>query len=98
VSTKEGRTGGLAPLTWIIARERGTRPNQPKGPHLRLASLDSIMWFLGPIQTHSSCKMRGTGPRFVKWRPMPENSRERCEGEAHSPESDAAGLPIPEAA
>jgi hypothetical protein len=30
---------------------------------------------------------RGTGPRFVKWRPMPPTARERCEGQAPSRES-----------
>jgi hypothetical protein len=34
---------------------------------------------------------RGTGPRFVKWRPMPESAPERCEGEAPSPETGRLG-------
>jgi hypothetical protein len=41
---------------------------------------------------------RGTGPRFVKWRPMPESARERCKGEAYSPESGGGGRLIPEKA
>lgn len=38
---------------------------------------------------------RSSGPRFVKWRPMPQTTRERCEGRSPAGESALAlgGVP-----
>ena len=38
---------------------------------------------------------RSTGPRFVKWRPMPQIAHERCEGRSPTGESNSlSGEPL----
>jgi hypothetical protein len=41
---------------------------------------------------------RSRGPRFVKWKPMPEGGLVAGDGKAHSPESDGGGHLVTEEA